>query len=111
MLAAPCSRSRIWVRISSSGRRTARLSTTLTVARLGPLSVVLAGGGSAGLAWAGAAAGKIGRAACRGRGEISVGAGSLKKKKKRISAERGTDNVKKGIHRSKESSPARIVVF
>src|SRR5256885_14917792 len=26
---------------------------------------------------------KIGRASCRGRGEISVGAGSLKKKKKR----------------------------
>src|SRR2546426_12450213 len=28
-------------------------------------------------------AGKIGRAACRGRGEISGGAGSFKKKKKR----------------------------
>src|SRR2546430_16200806 len=40
---------------------------------------------------------QIGRAACRGRGEISVGAGSLKKKKKKERLMRININKKKRI--------------
>src|SRR2546421_12310906 len=42
------------------------------------------------------AGGKIGRASCRGRGEISVGAGSFKKKKKEGREERIVDDEKNG---------------
>src|SRR5260221_14362819 len=48
------------------------------------------------------ARGQIGRASCRERGEISVGAVLFKKKKKKIGKERGVSNIEEEVTQKRQ---------